>query len=1198
MLSPIARSRFDPEESEIRFASAALQTEGSWKFEELAPDQTFEVKLPSEDSGFITVSFLADADVEFSVMFHLLDSATHAEECLLPLRTCSRCMQEQVYLPGVGTCSLRWRNPKGWFFHAAARIRYYVSAVQSSVEEGAVPGLDSIGPATEDSSPGPTSNLRRMLADLDASSDSSASLSSRSDVGRTPRELGRRARRDGGRLLAPSCSWSSSSSSTAPTPRGPSGPLNTGHWPESTTLRPIFKAKQPPGRPPPPHRPVPGRSQPELPHPPPDRCNDGDIVVGSGGKGKGGKGVAPGPPPGKGKPAKAPPGKAPPGKAPPPGQKAAGIQKDPRTSSALPIGRRLALKPSSVDAEAFRGIASALHKDSDVDSCCERSESEDTGTSVSSVSGGPATPRRSRDSTQTSVLVDFEALRGAFAPQPRQAAQRKPTRARRKELLPRSTAQNVAIALARLGPDGGQELALALRALGSCASQEPAKVQSAHAAVLDGAARLLDVWPEDKVLEPLLEFAQSGRDPSPLRDVERQLLPLLALPRPRQRLRLLVLRGSLKKRTQEAMSQIQLVRSACAEIQASGLLRDLLAVVVLLFNYVNFGAAPAQVSDQAPMRGVDVQSLLRLRETKAFKGEFPGFNMLHFVLQQLLRHRPELRKARLEEEMPSLKRAAKVNVEKLRGELQDLTEDQLFVRAELKEHKEEYNLLSSSDEEAEEPPGSVAGQWTFLERLLARGLDIASLAEAWLRGDEVVGKPYHPEVGALRGFEQVHPEDGGTPPPGWLWLCRPSGRWQRCWSEVRGPVLVLYRVANHRCAGAIYFALPGAAVRQDASSSTNQDEAPGNSEHGPSRGSDETSSSIFALELISSGRLLRLRACSRKEFMSWHAALEEASRKPGAGYLAVSCTEGSCSDSWKGKTLFCAVSGGNLLGFARPRDPLEGAPFVHSWAINCTASLVGSGFQLQQRSDSQPEDDQVWHFACASRAEAIAWLGALGAFEDGDASSYGAPEATQPDSVRLDSSALVHAFGESADRSNALAGLRQQLGLKESSSDLLGPTPPLAQELTVVSDEEPTDTEICSDDNEEGTRRKKGQLFRLEVRIAHQINRWERALLAAEADCGQLLHFFGLLEAGASRQTTCVTAQCLLEAIADLVVQLRAAWEDLEKHDRSKEAKQHRHLFRKRSALAASTELAAQRAADQDQTDELRRLMSFRDDQL
>eukprot|EP00913_Durusdinium_trenchii_P012719 g11945.t1 len=441
----------------------------------------------------------------------------------------------------------------------------------------------------------------------------------------------------------------------------------------------------------------------------------------------------------------------------------------------------------------------------------------------------------------------------------------------------------------------------------------------------DEVARLLEVWPEEKVLAPLVAFASSGSDPTPLRDVEKQLLPLLAIPRVRQRLRLLVLAGTAEKRVGEGIAQLQLLRRACYEIQDwkarlpgarntedfqflcelsdgsaslaqnSSLLRELLAIIVLLFNYVNFGAAPpsARQATSGALKGVDVPSLLRLRETKAFKGDFPGFHIVH--------------------------------LERVQSELQELRGEYVFVQTELQDHREDYHADGSeSDDEAEEPLEEPAN-WGFLEKLLARGLDFANLAEAWLRGDEVLGRPYHPSVGGFRAFEPLQGEEGSAP-PSWLWLQRPSGRWQRCWSEVRGPILVLYKVELHQCVGATYVALPGALLGD----SVNKDEVLAQREEELLAGEDAApASASTSFELIttgeSSGRLLRLRASSKKQAASWKSVLEEVASRPGAGYLTVSgCTSSEHEGTTCHTSLIVASTSDKILaGTSENRSKVE-----------------------------------------------------------------------------------------------------------------------------------------------------------------------------------------------------------------------------------------------------------------------------------
>ena len=80
-------------------------------------------------------------------------------------------------------------------------------------------------------------------------------------------------------------------------------------------------------------------------------------------------------------------------------------------------------------------------------------------------------------------------------------------------------------------------------------------------------ARLWEVWPTKDELAPLVAY----KGPGPLRDVERQLVPLIDIPRVKERLRLLVLAGTAEKRVSEAIGQLQLLRKACYELQAGRL---------------------------------------------------------------------------------------------------------------------------------------------------------------------------------------------------------------------------------------------------------------------------------------------------------------------------------------------------------------------------------------------------------------------------------------------------------------------------------------------------------------------------------------------------------------------------------------------------------------------------------------------------
>lgn len=660
------------------------------------------------------------------------------------------------------------------------------------------------------------------------------------------------------------------------------------------------------------------------------------------------------------------------------------------------------------------------------------------------------------------------------------------------------------------------------------------------------AGRLLEVWPSEEVLTGLMSYGREQKDPALLRDVERRLLPLLAIPRVRQRLRLLSLRANVNNRADEALLQLAIVRRACRELQESTLLRDVLAVVVLLFNYVNFGTATsATEAAVGSFRGVDVQSLLRLKDTRAFTGEFQGFNMLHFVLQQLLRDRPELKAKRLHEELPSVAKAARVSLERFQCELKELLVDQDFVVSELADFGTEYETEEPRKEEVLDQQEGAGGSG-FLSRWMARGWDLAKLAEAWLQGDEVLGLPYHPQL-TLQGFDLLMGEDGAAPPPGWLWLARPSGCWQRCWCEVRGPVLVLYRFQDQRCVGAVYAALPGCTV-------TAVNMAPARLE--PERAEDPVQGfEILTVGGKESSRRFRLQPEQSCEVQRWLPTLQLAAEQSAAGFLKAHCADGGNNDFTIGLRVFCVIDGPWLLGFRKARDPLEGTAPQICWQLQGARLLpLGLeseelfGFELERSSLRLPSTEEVaeghlWRFLCASETEERRWRKLLQPL----AESSVAVSQEHPSLTRIDSRGLFHAFCHEDDsRAVVLEDLRKQLGLAPVKAVALQPPrpPPAAKPPQESDDEAP------SSEEDESPAILRSGLARLERSLVQLCKRWEFALAKTEADCKRLLAFFGL-EEGASLP---VAAQKLFEALAQFLVQLRGAWEDLEKSKKAKEA--------------------------------------------
>lgn len=384
----------------------------------------------------------------------------------------------------------------------------------------------------------------------------------------------------------------------------------------------------------------------------------------------------------RGSPAKAPPPpkarpKAP-AKAPPPPKAVPGApnkaamprvvsesnDKGPPLPPQLPIGRRLSLRPKQIDAEVFSSLRELAGAD---------------------------------EKERTPVAVNITALHQAFAPPPRTARLRQAGLERQVELLPRNTAQGLAIVLAKLHLDTAK------------LATSPWHLQGPLCPLTsEGAARLLEVWPKPEVLKQLTEYQEKGAALDLLRDVERQVLPLLTCPRIGPRLRLIVISSSIEERSHPARSQLGLLQTACSELRASTILRGIIQKATIIFSYVNFGtdllrakiegSVEAADTEAGGICGVDVQSLPRLIETKAYKGPFPNYTMLHFAVRELLDQRPGLALSDFRMELGTLDDAVPpgagcVNLERSRRELNYLRAELKFVREELREHRDVYEQV-------------------------------------------------------------------------------------------------------------------------------------------------------------------------------------------------------------------------------------------------------------------------------------------------------------------------------------------------------------------------------------------------------------------------------------------------------------------------------------------------------------------------
>mmetsp|Transcript_34984 Transcript_34984/g.78689 ORF Transcript_34984/g.78689 Transcript_34984/m.78689 type:complete len:1072 (-) Transcript_34984:27-3242(-) len=771
---------------------------------------------------------------------------------------------------------------------------------------------------------------------------------------------------------------------------------------------------------------------------------------------------------------------------------------------ALPIGRKLSLRPGTLDATVFKKLSlldsapSTPHNLPEEDESCDAFAEIDRSLCLgSSVGVNPA-------------QVDLSALRQAFAPSASSSTPKVRVNAKSAavELLSRKVAQNLGILFLSSKVDTSLLASSIIRLDPEICPFNQEELQ-----------RLLSAWPSQEELAPLLQYRERGADLGALRDIERQLLPLLKINRMAQRCRCVMLLRFLGDRLTEALNRIATVRAACRELQSSSVLRNVLSIILVLFNYTNFGTEAAASPEVGQMRGIDVLSLLKLRDTKAYQGDFPGYNMLHFVVKQLLLQQPHLKSSVLIEEFRRLPRAGGFTLDSMHKELRQLQSDLSFVTGELHHHGAEYGVVAHRSSVAR-VDASCTGQGLF-GSLLGTGMDLVGFADAWMRGTEVLGglRKTHP---AAPGFNLVLGDDGGAVPPGWLWLLRPSGRWLRCWCEVRHSVLVIYKVPAKRCTGALYIALPHAEV--SAFDTLPAADLPqsllASAPHG------------FEINNRAANQTVRMKAAHQKELNRWLCVLNRQTMQPGSGFLLIHHNGRPLLGGSMG-WYYCCLHDSELHAFARPRHGVEGAEPNHVFPLTGrdVAALGADGVSAEAReltSDmrngfelSGEDSEDAWQFVCESSVEEGDWLKAVAQ----------AIATSEPD-LTPDGALVVH-----TDLTPFLEQDFASSNLFESSGD-----------VTIADDVSCGESDDDESKEGEGEETPRHQLETLEQSLTEAVELWSTSLAAAEDDCKGLLNHFGVKEPPQPQMLSEASSQ-LLQALAGFVGELRRAWEDIRKHE-------------------------------------------------
>eukprot|EP00439_Symbiodinium_sp_Y106_P055904 s3494_g7.t2 len=166
-----------------------------------------------------------------------------------------------------------------------------------------------------------------------------------------------------------------------------------------------------------------------------------------------------------------------------------------------------------------------------------------------------------------------------------------------------------------------------------------------------------------------------------------------------------------------------------------------------------------------------------------------------------------------------------------------------------------------------------------------------------------------------------------------------------------------------------------------------------------------------------------------------------------------------------------------------------------------------------------------------------------------------ARSAAQPCLLRMDSTSLEQAFGPASGRRMGAERLKKALGSEAGEA--------CGSDTTCSDSEAETSCETESigsssamlarnRETEETAIATVSTLPQLEIALARQLRRFGQALEATEVDCQELQCYFGIDAAEWCRKDLRKNSARLLESLSDFVVQIRGAWEDLEKHAQSK----------------------------------------------
>jgi len=203
------------------------------------------------------------------------------------------------------------------------------------------------------------------------------------------------------------------------------------------------------------------------------------------------------------------------------------------------------------------------------------------------------------------------------------------------------------------------------------------------------------------------ELLQFDGDVTKLRDIERQCIALVRVPRLEQRVSIMIFAESMERTAETVSEKIDLYVKASNQVRSSFSLRKIFRTILSLGNYLNTGMTDTQCNGHL-VKGFQLESLLKLSDFKS--SQHNELSALHCVVVHLLQQVQSEREQGDNESPPALW------IENLKGELKHVEEigkgkvipmsrinDMItlfgksvsLIKSELDEHMEEYEEHST-----------------------------------------------------------------------------------------------------------------------------------------------------------------------------------------------------------------------------------------------------------------------------------------------------------------------------------------------------------------------------------------------------------------------------------------------------------------------------------------------------------------------